>query len=340
MTETNKQEELKVTLSVNKFQVPQELLDEETLWIVKEALASTSGMFGKPKTPVMNKNEEVIADDEGRRCCAPTEAESITAETLKADVNTSVELLYPLLRMICEKKRNAYIVERGLPLKAHKGRQPQAVNQISRDNTGSLRLRWNKSKTDPVEKLEAVEGEVDLSMIWLFHLTPNNRCKQSPIVGDNSTRLGGTIKRGESSALNTNAFNNTPIIAHDDAVEEAENCTSIGSILDNHGRSELASRDRHHHQYQAYLYHLLRRDLDNLPTSPSDTQVLHQPMPHVDSQDLPASKGQQQRIMEKTKAEFSHLKRKTDGQDVGTTREIFTEPKHLEDAGLRSHRGG
>ncbi|KAH3882650.1 hypothetical protein DPMN_006594 [Dreissena polymorpha] len=55
------------------------------------------------------------------------------------------------------------------------------------------------------------------------------------MVSDNTAKLALTINRGKSKMINTNASNNTPIIAQGKALEKVDSFTYLGSILDNQG---------------------------------------------------------------------------------------------------------
>ncbi|KAH3692693.1 hypothetical protein DPMN_193847 [Dreissena polymorpha] len=65
-------------------------------------------------------------------------------------------------------------------------------------------------------------------MISLFSPTPNNRCRKTNIVTDNSARLGLTINKVKSKLFNINASNNTPITAQADTWRT--NVTTIKKI--------------------------------------------------------------------------------------------------------------
>jgi hypothetical protein len=56
--------------------------------------------------------------------------------------------------------------------------------------------------------------------------------------------IGFNIHRGKGKILRVNAANITPILAYDQALEEVNNFTYLGSLVDKHGGTQADVRSR------------------------------------------------------------------------------------------------
>ena len=74
---------------------------------------------------------------------------------------------------------------------------------------------------------------------WPSFLTHNSKCRIKPTGFSNfSTCLGLNIHRGKSKVLEVNASNNNPITLAEEALEEVDRFTYLGSIVDKQGGTE------------------------------------------------------------------------------------------------------
>ncbi|KAJ8342710.1 hypothetical protein SKAU_G00326380 [Synaphobranchus kaupii] len=203
-------EEFKVPLS-NKFQVLQELLEEETIdekWQgIKEAVTSTcQGVLGTKKhshkewisAETLKKIEERKNKEEIRKAIKQLRngksagPDNIPAEALKADVETSVAMLYPLFRniwdeeMVPSKWKEGYLIKllkkgdlsscsnyKGITLLSIPGKTFNRVllNRMKDAVDPQLQagFRKNRSCTDQITTLRII---LEQSLEWNSPLSP------------------------------------------------------------------------------------------------------------------------------------------------------------------------
>lgn len=68
--------------------------------------------------------------------------------------------------------------------------------------------------------------------------------EKTSTIAENSARIGLKIHRGKSKVLKVNTSSTTPIILEDTALEEVENFTYLGSIVDKQGGTDADVRVR------------------------------------------------------------------------------------------------
>ena len=81
---------------------------------------------------------------------------------------------------------------------------------------------------------------------WPFRLskTRHQMQEKTSAVADASARLGLKSHKGKSKVLKVNTVTNTPTMLEDEALDEVESFTYLGSTVDNTGGTEADVRAR------------------------------------------------------------------------------------------------
>ena len=198
----------------------------------------------------------------------------IPAEALKADVNTSVEMLYSLFEEIWEKEeipaewKEGYFIKipkrgdlsccdnyRGITLFSVPGkvlniiileRMKGKVDQTLCEQQAGfiLIMDWvmkiaTKEKRNGIQwtmltQLDDLDVADDLALLSHSHRQMQDKTELALI----SAQFGLKINKRNTEILRTNAICETPIMLEGETLEEVKGCRYLGSIVDTYGGTE------------------------------------------------------------------------------------------------------
>uniref|UniRef100_A0AAV2JEM2 Ig-like domain-containing protein n=1 Tax=Knipowitschia caucasica TaxID=637954 RepID=A0AAV2JEM2_KNICA len=256
----------------------QELLNRPAPENPPEILPATSDLPIKCYAPTKEEIHSAIKQLKNGKSAGP---DSIPAEALKADVDTCVELFYPLFIKIWEEEeipaewKEGYLIKlpkkgdlsscsnyRGITLLSIPGkvfnrillnRMKDSVDPHLRDQQAGFRKEIvHGPDRNPAHHsgtilgmefahLDDLDFADDLALLSHTHQQMQEKTSR---VANNSARLGLHINRGKSKVFKINASNNTPITVQGEALEEVDSFTYLGSILDKYGGTDEDVRTR------------------------------------------------------------------------------------------------